>query len=354
VSDEETSGIDYYDVKGFTWFNGEKALSEAFKDLSTERLLLDGLRWLGIEEKYFIAVMLSKDSLVSGAALRGEQLYSARLSGSEKEASFSVYVGPKSYEILKDAGYELQRNIKFGWTGFIAAPLLLLLHWFYALFGNYGVAIVALTILVRTLLYPLNAASFKSMKAMQDLKPEIDRIREQVTDKQQQQLELMGMYKKHGVNPLGGCLPILLQMPIFIGLYSALMLAIELRHAPFALWVLDLSAPEKCMIAGFGVPVMVILFVLSMMVQQWTTPSQMDPVQKRVMMVMPIVFGFLFMNMPAGLTLYWLTNNIISIGQQKAMYKFGPTQAKKALGVTLAVAAVTFVLALLLSLTAGS
>lgn len=138
----------------------------------------------------------------------------------------------------------------------------------------------------------------------------------------------------------------LLQMPIFIGLYSALMLAVELRHAPFALWVADLSAPEKCMIAGFGVPVMVILFVLSMMVQQWITPSTADPAQKKMMLFMPVIFGFMFMNFPAGLTLYWLTNNLISIGQAQAAHRDMKKGAgvQITLGISLAVFLFAFVL----------
>ena len=221
---------------------------------------------------------------------------------------------------------------------------------FYGIFGNYGLAIVTLTILVRLALYPLNSASFKQMKAMQDLKPEMDRIREEFKDKQEQQMQLMALYKKHGVNPLGGCAPVLLQMPIFLGLYSALMLAVELRHAPFAGWIVDLSAPEKLMVLGVGVPVMVILFVVSMMVQQWTTPSQMDPTQKKVMMAMPLALGFMFAKFPSGLTLYWLTSNLISIGQQKGLYLSHDSGKASALKITLSVSVVVFVLAYVVTL----
>ena len=152
----------------------------------------------------------------------------------------------------------------------------------------------------------------------------------------------MSLYKKRGVNPLGGCLPILLQMPIFIGLYSALMLAVELRHAPFALWVHDLSAPEKLMLGGFGIPVMVLLFITSMLIQQWITPSNIDPTQKKMMMVMPLIFGFMFAKMPAGLTLYYLTNNLISIGQQRAIQGKG---GKSAVLVTASVSLAVFLFA---------
>ncbi len=347
--DTETSMLNPYDAKGFTWFDGEKALRTQYGDFEGTRQELGSTQWITQGDKYFMAALISQPEAALAYAVRTGSLWRSRISGSDQELSARVFIGPKEYERLDALGSELQRNIDFGYTGFIAAPLLSLLHVVYGFVGNYGLAIVVLTILVRLALYPLAAASFKQMRAMQDLKPEIDRVREQVTDKQQQQMELMALYKKKGVNPLGGCLPIVLQMPIFIGLYSALMLSVELRNAHFAFWITDLSEPEKLMLGGIGVPIMVILFVISMMVQQWTTPSTMDPAQKKVMLVMPLVFGFMFMNFPAGLTLYWLTSNLISIGQQKSMYHY-VDKSSAALKVTLAVSAVVFVIAATLTI----
>ncbi|MCB0323113.1 MAG: membrane protein insertase YidC [Bdellovibrionales bacterium] len=348
-TDAETSLLDPYNVTGYAWFNGEKALREAYGKFEGIRQELGPLRWIAQADKYFMAALVAPNELAPGYALRTGSLWRSRLAGEPTSVQLKLVVGPKQYERLEDLGYELQRVIDFGYTGFVAAPLLSLLHVAYSVVGNYGLAIILLTILVRLALYPLAAASFKQMRAMQDLKPEIDRVREQITDKQQQQMELMALYKKKGVNPLGGCLPVLLQMPIFIGLYSALMLSVELRGADFALWITDLSAPEKLMIGGVGIPVMVILFVISMMVQQWTTPSAMDPTQKKVMMVMPLVFGFMFARFPAGLTLYWLTSNLISIGQQKGMYaSSGPSRS--ALYITLGVSAAVFVFAFIITL----
>jgi YidC/Oxa1 family membrane protein insertase len=172
------------------------------------------------------------------------------------------------------------------------------------------------------------------MRKMQKLAPELKKLRETVKDKQQQQLKMMEMYKKHGVNPFGGCFPMLAQMPIFIGLYSALMSAVELRHAPFALWIHDLSAKEALMVGGFGIPVMVILMVITMLIQQMMTPVA-DPAQKKMMMFMPFIFGFMFSGFPAGLTLYWLTNNIVSIVQQRTFY----TEKGKGHGVAITFAA---------------
>lgn len=339
ISEEESSLLDPYNVTGFTWYDDQKANRKPVAEMETDSLPLGEVRWASVSNKYFTTSLISPDSKSQARVLKNERDYKMRMAGSASDGTFRVFAGPKSLEILENAGYELDRNIDFGWTGFVAAPLLSLLHFFYNLIGNYGLAIVLLTILVKLVLYPLNAASFKQMRAMQDLQPEVKRLRETVKDKQQQQLELMALYKKRNVNPLGGCLPMLVQMPIFIGLYVALLLAVELRHAPFALWVHDLSVKERLMVGDIGIPVMVILMVISMLVQQWTTPSSADPAQKKMMMVMPLVFGFIFVNFPAGLTLYWLTNNLLSIAQQQALYKGGSSLSIK---VTLATSVALF------------
>lgn len=329
ITSDEASLLDPYNVTGFTWFDGQKAQRQPAGEVAEGAFPLGDVVWASVSNKYFTASVVSPNEPTPARVVRNGQLFRMSLLGSPTEGAFRVFVGPKSLEVLEAANYELDRNINFGWTGFVAAPLLSLLHFFYRLIGNYGLAIVLLTILVKVVLYPLNAASFKQMKAMQELQPEVKRLRETVKDKQQQQLELMALYKKRNVNPLGGCLPMLVQMPIFIGLYSALLLAVELRHAPFALWVEDLSVRERLMVGDVGIPVMVILMVVSMLVQQWITPSSADPTQKKVMMVMPIVFGFIFINFPAGLTLYWLTNNLLSIAQQQALYKGGAALSLK-------------------------
>ena len=347
LPEDSASLLDPYNTQGFVWFDGEKGRREAAADFE-EAQELGNVRWLSLSDKYFTATLLAKDEMLGGKALKTGNIYRARLSGT-KSVSASLFAGPKSYDLLKGLGNRLELNIDFGKLALISAPLLGFLSALYGIFGNWGLAIVTLTLVVRLLLYPLNSASFKQMKKMQDLKPEMDKIREQYSDRQEQQMQLMAMYKKHNVNPVGGCLPMLLQMPVFFGLYSALMLAVELRHAPFGMWITDLSSPEKLMIAGIGIPVMVILFVISMVVQQATTPSQMDPTQKKMMMFMPVVMGFMFMNFPSGLTLYWLTSNLVSIGQQKGLY-WAHDGGKSALKITLSVSAAVFVLAYLVTL----
>ncbi len=282
-------------------------------------------RWISLGDLYFMAsLMPSQGEFTSALALTGD-LYIARVAGSENGGSFSVFAGPKIYTLLEGIGsYHLERSIDLGMFSFLALPLLWLLHYLYLVVHNYGLAIIGLTLIIKTALLPLSQASFKSMKAMQELQPEMKALRERVKDPNQLNQEMMALYKRRGVNPMGGCFPMLIQIPVFFGLYQALLNAIELRHAPFALWITDLSSPEKLEVFGWGVPVMVLLMAASMIIQQWTTPNpSADPAQQKVMMLMPIVFAgmFIVFPMPAGLVLYWLVNNIISITQQMYLRK---------------------------------
>jgi len=319
---------DSQNTGGFVWFDGAKAHRETYNGFKAAEKIFGEAKWISTTDHYFVASIITPGALgIAKAQMQGD-LLSVSMTGEQTKGDFQLLAGPKSYKILSTLGGGLERNIDFGVTGFLSAPLLAMLNILFGFFGNYGLAIVALTIMVRLLLLPLNAASFRSMKAMQDLQPEVQKLKESLPDKQQQQVAMMALYKKKGVNPLGGCLPMVLQLPIFLGLYSALLLSVELRHAPFAIWIRDLSAPEKLMIGGVGVPVMVVLFVCSMLYQQWSTPSTMDETQKKIMLIMPVVFGFaFFIHMPAGLTLYWLTSNIISIVQMKQLRKAGKHNA---------------------------
>ncbi|MCL4136868.1 UNVERIFIED_CONTAM: hypothetical protein GTU68_047168 [Idotea baltica] len=203
----------------------------------------------------------------------------------------------------------------------IGQPILSLIKFFYTLFGNYGLAIILLTLIIKLVLLPLTKTSYTSMKAMQDLQPEIASLRERVKDPSQLNQELMGLYKKKGVNPMGGCLPMVLQFPVFLGMFNALQNSIDLRHAPFALWVNDLSVPEALPLFGYSIPFMILLMGATMFLQQLTMPSAGDPAQKKMMLFMPVIFTgmFLIYPFPSGLVLYWLINNIISILQQKFM-----------------------------------
>ncbi|MBX7142990.1 MAG: membrane protein insertase YidC [Oligoflexia bacterium] len=288
--------------------------------------------WVAFGGKYFMAALIPSQDTSNFATGIDEQTFFQRTYGTAQDGSFTLYVGPKDYRILKGLGWELQRSIDLGWFSFLAFPLISIIRFFQHLLGNYGLAIVLLTLVIKALFLPLTKASFNSMRAMQEIQPEVKALRERIKDATQLNQEMMALYKRKGVNPMGGCLPILIQLPVFLGLYNALLNSIELRHAPFALWITDLSAPEALHVFGIGVPVMVLLMGASMFFQQLTTPSTGDEAQRKAMMMMPIVFTIMFVifPFPAGLVLYWLVNNAISIVQQmflRADRRANPLQA---------------------------
>ena len=344
VPEKSGSLLDPYNITGYAWYDGSSVTREAFSDFEDKKKELGSVTWASMGGKYFTSALISPNTPTSARAIRTSDLHRIRFaSGDSINGEYKAYLGPKGYRELEATGYGLEKNVNFGWAGFLSAPMLSLLHLFYGIFKNYGIAIVVLTILVKLALFPLTNASFKSMKAMQTLAPEVAKLKKNVKDRQKQQQEIMALYRKKGVNPLGGCLPMLLQMPVFFGLYSGLIASVELRHAPFGMWIMDLSSKESLMIAGFSVPVMVIFFSLAMLAQQWLTPSNMDPAQKKAMLVMPLVFGFIFANLPAGCVLYSLTNSLISIGQQQALHRnWNSFKATSLLSIVIFVASVIF------------
>ena len=281
-------------------------------------------QWVSVEGRYFLASLLPSVTGPNGYTIHeiqqdGTHILYGRIAGAPAVANFKMFLGPKDSQILERTGFQLHRNIDLGYFSFLAFPLLWLLRFFESLLGNYGLGIIALTLLIKTCFLPLTMVSFRSARAMQDLQPEIKALRERITDPNQLNQEMLALYKKRGVNPMGGCFPVLIQVPVFIGLYNALLNAIELRHAPFALWIQDLSAPEQFMIFGFPVQLMVIILGVSMFVQQVMTPTPgMEPLQRKMLLAMPIVLSisFLVYPLPAGLVLYWIVNNTISIVQQ--------------------------------------
>jgi YidC/Oxa1 family membrane protein insertase len=243
-------------------------------------------------------------------------------------------MGPRDLDILKKLGKKLDQVIHFGFFDIIAKPLHFLLRYFNRFVHNYGVSIIILTVLIKIIFWPLTHKSFKSMKEMQKLQPLMVKMREKYKDdKEQMQRELMGLYKTYKVNPMGGCLPLLIQIPVLYAMYRILANSIELRQAPFILWITDLSAPDRLfnfpfsipfMSPPYGIPVLTLLMGASMFIQQKMTPTAGDPAQAKVMMFLPVIFIVMFLNLPSGLVLYWLINNILSIGQQYRMNK-GPS-----------------------------
>ncbi|MCB8890630.1 membrane protein insertase YidC [Vreelandella malpeensis] len=222
----------------------------------------------------------------------------------------TLYMGPKVQDYLEQVAPNLQLTVDYGWLWFIANPLFWLLDKIHDLVGNWGWSIVLLTVLVKAALFPLSAKAYKSMARMRKLGPEMQRLKEMYgDDRQKMSQEMMKFYQKEKINPLGGCLPILVQMPVFIALYWMLLESVELRHAPFMLWVQDLSVKDPYFILP-------ILMGVSMYVQQLLNPTPPDPMQAKIMKLLPIIFTFFFLWFPAGLVIYWVVNNIISVAQQ--------------------------------------
>lgn len=288
--------------------------------------------WAGFDDLYFLLAMVPPKDEAWRATFRrlNEKSFEIILWSPQftlapkatKDIDLKLYFGPKSLETLKKVGYNLKSAVHFGFFDPLAKPLLYCLHFFYRYTHNYGVAIIILTIIIRLLFWPLNHVSFKSMKKMQELQPLIQKLKEKYgDDKARLNQELMQLYRTYNVNPFMGCIPMLIQIPVFFALYKVLLMAIELRHAPFISWINDLSAPDRLYI-GFhipylgGLPVLTILMGISMYFQQKLSPTSLDPTQARMMLLMPVLFTVLFINFPSGLVLYWLTNNVLSIIQQ--------------------------------------
>ena len=280
---------------------------------------LGNSRWITFADKYFMATLISPGGLAR-IGVEG-QTYLSRLATTPSGGNYKLFLGPKDYDALSQVGFSLEKNIDLGMFTFLAHPILGAIKFLYGLLGNYGLAIIAMTILLKMAFLPLTKASFESMQKMSVIQPEVKALRERIKDASQLNQEVMALYKRHGVNPAQGCLPVLIQIPVFLGLYNALLNALEMRHAPFALWIQDLSAPERLLIAGIPIPLMILLMGSSMFYQQYTTPSAMDAAQRRIFLAMPIMFtvSFIIFPMPSGLTLYWLVNNLISIVQQVSL-----------------------------------
>ncbi len=311
------------------FLDGRKLYEDPFDKLSAGKVVTGDIVWAGYAGRYFLSASVPLESHNSRLWLKLRDLTAEQTllfplpSGGAVTLPLEVYIGPKDFDGLEKIGHSLSRAINLGWFGFIAVPLLHVLDFSHGFTGNFGVDIILLTVLIKVLFIPLTQRSFRSMREMQKLQPQMTKIRERFKDDtEQMNKEIMELYRRHKVNPLGGCLPMILQIPVFIGLYSALQNAVELRHAPFLLWINDLSAPDRLgslqlpFVQHPGLPVLTLLMGASMFVQQWMSPSAGDPAQQRVMMIMPLMFTFMFVNFPSGLALYWLVNNVLTIAQQ--------------------------------------
>jgi len=307
---------------GFAIYTVEKAFEKIHpSDLDKgkfERRAESG--WLGFVQHYFVSAWIVPDKIVRdyGAQKRNDGLYSGNVvlqpgtvaPGASAQVKASLYAGPQEQRRLQAAAPGLDLVVDYGFLAIIAWPLFWLLEKFHMLSGNWGVAVILLTVLIKIVFFPLSAASYRSMAKMKLITPRLTKLREMYAhDRNKMNQAMMELYKTEKINPLGGCFPILVQIPVFIALYWVLLAAIELRHAPFILWIKDLSALDPYY-------VLPILMTVTMILQTKMNPVPPDPVQARVMKIMPFVFSIFFFFFPAGLVLYWLVNNILSIAQQ--------------------------------------
>ena len=303
----------------------EKYTKIGFDDMREQPLVKNTTSgWVAMLQHYFVGALLAEKesqyefySLVNGAGATTQYSIGYKhltplsvAAGRRGEVNWRMFVGPKENKRLVEANRQLELAVDFGWLTPVSAPLFWLLTQIQRVVVNWGLSIVLLTALVKLVFFPLSAASYKSMAKMKKLGPRMKTLKERYgDDKQKFQQAMMEMYKKDKINPLGGCLPIVVQIPVFIALYWVLLESVELRQAPLALWIHDLSAPDPFY-------VLPILMGASMFAQQLLNPAPVDPMQANIMRILPIVFTLFFLWFPAGLVLYWLVNNLLSITQQ--------------------------------------
>ena len=307
---------------GSAWMVGDE-MEKLSPDADAPILRRDGpVKWLALQDKYFMSVFIPENANGLYSKLETEMVVSAGMSfpggSGEQVHKTKLYAGPKKYDVLKSFEIGLEDTIDFGWFIYgswsivkaVAKPLFSVLRFIYDYTHNYGVAIILLTLGIKLIFVPLQYKSYKSMQGMQTIQPKVLALQEKFKDnKEKLNQELMKLYKEHKVNPVGGCLPMVLQMPVFVALFNILYMTIDLRQAPFMLWVTDLSAQDPYY-------VLPVLMGISMVVQQKIMPTTMDPTQAKMMMILPVGLTFLFVTFPAGLVLYWVTNNVLTVTQQ--------------------------------------
>ena len=299
--------------------------------------------WIGLTWRYFMSALVfdqAREGTIKATLNPLDNVVQTRFTekavavppGQTFTSTQKAFFGPKQSQILEQAG--LDKALHFGFFHILAKPCLWLMNQMYRFIPNYGVAIILLTLLIKLAFWPLGNKSYRSMEKMKKLQPLMQELREKYKDdKQRMNQEVFALYKTFKVNPMSGCLPMLIQIPVFIALYKMLYSAIELRHSPFFGWITDLSAPDRLfhlpfsvpfMAEPYGIPVLTLIMGASMLLQQKMSPPPGDPTQARMMMLLPLVFLFIFINFPSGLVLYWLVNNVISIAQQ---YYIGRTSS---------------------------
>ena len=285
------------------------------RKMKTDETAFNFADWAAYEENYFAALFIL-DPGKGTAVFRKEAADGAPIYFLYVSRPTKAFIGPKEFDALKDFGHEAKKIMNFGFFGAIAEVLLVTIKYIHRFVPNWGAAIILMTLIIKIIFFPLTLSSTKSMAKMQALQPKIKALRakykkakQDIEQRRQMNEEMMRLYKEHGVNPAGGCLPLLIQLPVFWGVFRMLVVAVEFRHSPFALWITDLSVKDPYYITP-------ILMGATQFIQQKMTPTTADPSQAKMMMIMPVVMTVFFMNFQSGLILYWLTTNVLQIAQQ--------------------------------------
>lgn len=310
---------------GIAVYSAGKVFRHQERKYNPEKNFYNFVNWVAYEDNYFAVLFLTSPQKTSAAFLKEEKdqasFYFLSLNYPQK-----ALIGPKDIDVLSEFGYDTKKLIKFGLFGFIAEILLRAIKSIHNVIPNWGLCIIILTFITKILFFPLTYSSTRSMSKMQDLQPKIKALKakykkakQDISQRRKMNEEVMKLYKEHGVNPAGGCLPMLIQLPIFWGFFRLLMISIEFRHSPFMLWIIDLSVKDPYYVTP-------ILMGITQFINQKMTPTSADPTQQRMMLIMPVVMTIFFMNFQSGLVLYWLTSNILQIGQQ---YIFNRIKRKK-------------------------
>ena len=308
-----------------------KVFRQDEKKFKPERSTFNFVQWAAYEDNYFTALFLTSPQKASAAFLREETeqppYFLLSITSPQK-----AYIGPKEFDALIEFGYESKRLLKFGFFGLISEILLRASKFIYKLVPNYGFSIIILTFIIKIIFFPLTYSSMRSMSKMQELQPKIKAIKakykkakKDIAQRRKMNEEIMKLYKAQGINPAGGCLPMLIQIPVFWGFFRLLLVAIEFRHSPFIFWIKDLSVKDPFYVTP-------ILMGITQFISQKMTPTSADPTQARMMLMMPVIMTIFFMNFQSGLVLYWLTNNVLQIGQQYIMNRLKQKKKRESHG----------------------
>ena len=316
---------------GVTVYAGNKILRHEERKYKLENSLYNFADWAAYDSNYFTALFLAPPQKMSAAFVR-EEINQVPYYFLAFDIPQKIYIGPKDVDRLTELGPSTKKVIRFGFFGWMAEILHMAIKTIHNVIPNWGFCIIILTLIIKILFFPLTYSSTKSMAKMQELQPKMKAIRSKykkakkdIGQRRKMNEEIMKLYKEHGVNPAGGCLPMLIQLPIFWGFFRMLAISLEFRQSPFIFWIKDLSVHDPAYVTP-------ILMGITQYISQKMTPTSADPTQQRMMMIMPVVMTIFFMNFSSGLVLYWLTNNVLQIGQQYIMNRMRKKQKSEAHG----------------------